>query len=180
MAPNAAGHVLDDGPHLLAGGCLAGAQDHHYRLAALDMVDVDGQEAALLVVAIPEAELLAPVHDVERVVDVERDLGGRRRKRRAELVDQCRCQPNGLPAARHVLQPAHGRLRAKVAAALGTAADSQLQERVEPQPVEIVAVLVAAADRQHARLDQLVEPMLDPGWIATIGKAAGEPRADAK
>jgi hypothetical protein len=47
------------------------------------------------------------------------------------------------------------------------------------QPVEIVAVLVAAADRQRARLDQLDQRMLDPARIATIGEAAGEPRADA-
>lgn len=143
------------------------------------MIDVHGHEAALVVVGIPEAELLAAVHDVGRVVDVERDLGGRRRKRGAELVDQGCRQPHRLPAARHVLQPAHGRLRAQLAAALRAAADRQLQERVLPQPVEIVAVLVAAADRQRAGLDQLDERMLDPGWITAIGQAGGEPRADA-
>ena len=104
---------------------------------------------------------------------------GRRRKRGAELVDQGRRHPHGLPAARHVLQPAHGRLRAQVAAALRAAADGQLQERVLPQPVEIVAVLVAAADRQRTGLDQLDERMLDPGRIAAIRKAVSEPCADA-
>jgi hypothetical protein len=42
------------------------------------------------------------------------------------------------------------------------------------------AVLVAAADREHARLDHLGERMLDPGCIATIGKTVGEPRTDAE
>jgi hypothetical protein len=119
------------------------------------------------------------VHDVERVVDVERDLSRRRRKRGAELVDERRRQAHRLSAARHVLQPAHGRLRAQVGAALGAAADSQLQERVSSEPVEIVAILVAAADREYTRLDQLDQLMLDPGWIARVGKAVGEPRADA-
>jgi hypothetical protein len=71
---------------------LAAAQDHHYRLAALHVIDVDGHEAALVVVGVPERQLLAAVHDVERVVDVECDLGGRCWKRRAELVDQRRRQ----------------------------------------------------------------------------------------
>jgi len=129
---------------------------------------------------IPERQLLAAVHDVERVIDVERDLARRHRKRRTELVDQCRRHLHRFPAARHVLQPAHGRLRAQVGAALGTAADSQLQERVPSQPVEIVAVLVATADRQRARLDQLDKLMPDPPRVAAIGEAAGQTRADAK
>jgi hypothetical protein len=180
VALNAAGDVLDDGPHLLTRRRLARAQDHHHRLAALHVIDVDGHEAALVVVGIPERQLLAAVHDVERVVDVERDLGGRCRKRRAELVDQRRRQPRRLPAARHVLQPAHGRLRAQLGAALGAAADGQLQQRVVSEPVEIDAVLVAAADRERARLDHLDERMGDPGWIATVGEAFGEPGTDAK
>jgi hypothetical protein len=118
VLPDAARHVLDDGPHLRAGRRLARAQDHHHRLAALDVVDTDGQEAALVVVAVPEAELLAAVDGIDRVVDIERDLAGRGRKRGAELVDQGRRHAHGLVAARHVLQPAHGRLRAQGVAAL--------------------------------------------------------------
>jgi len=161
-------------------GVLRGAQDHHHRLAALHVIDVDRQEAALLVVTVPERQLLAAVHDVQRVVDVEHDLVRRRRKRGAELVDQGRRHVHGLPAARHVLQPAQGRLRAERFATLGAAADGQLEQRIVSEPVEVVAVLVAAADRERARLDQLDERMGDPGRITTIGKAVGEPRTDAE
>src|SRR5574339_1015312 len=67
VAADAAGDVLDDAPHLPAGGRLARAQDHDHRLAALHVIDVDRHEAALLVVAVPEAELLAAVqHDKVR------------------------------------------------------------------------------------------------------------------
>jgi hypothetical protein len=52
--PNAAGDVLDDGPHLPAGRRLARAQDHDHGLAALHVIDVDGHEAALVMVGIPE------------------------------------------------------------------------------------------------------------------------------
>src|SRR4051812_12574324 len=40
------------------------------------VVDMDRQKAALAVVAVEQGELLMPVHDVGRVVDVEGD-GGR-------------------------------------------------------------------------------------------------------
>jgi hypothetical protein len=43
----------------------------------------------------------------------------------------------------------------EVATALGTAADHQLQQRVVSHPVEIVTILIAAADREHARLGHL-------------------------
>jgi hypothetical protein len=49
---------------------LAGAQDHHHRLAALGVIDVDGQEPALVVVGIPERALLAAVHAIKRVIVV--------------------------------------------------------------------------------------------------------------
>ena len=54
------------------------------------MIDVDGEEAARVVVGVEERELLVAVHRVAGVVDIERDGGGRGGEAAAEKVDQRR------------------------------------------------------------------------------------------
>ena len=46
------------------------------------MIDVDGQEAARVVVGVEEQELLVAVHRIAGVVDIQRDSGGRAGKER--------------------------------------------------------------------------------------------------
>lgn len=67
-----------------------------------------------------------------------------------ELVDERARQPHNLDPRRCVLQPAHGRLRSQRCAGLGRTADGELQQRIMAQTVEIVGILVAAADRKRA------------------------------
>jgi len=50
---------------------LAGAQDHDDRLAGRRLIDVDRQKAAAVVVRVPQRQLLAAVHPVLGVVDVQ-------------------------------------------------------------------------------------------------------------
>ena len=57
--------------NLFARRRLAWAQDRHHRPTRRRVVDVDRQEAALVVVRVPDRELLMAVHDVDRVVDIE-------------------------------------------------------------------------------------------------------------
>jgi hypothetical protein len=111
---------------------------------------------------------------------VVRSLDGWGGEGGAELVDEGGGESHRLGPARHVLQTADRRLRAQRRTALGCTADGHLQQRIVLEAVEVVAVLVAAADRQHAHLDQLHERMLDAGGIAQVADAAGKPRADAK
>ncbi len=51
---------------------LAGAQQHRDRTAGRRVIDVDRQEAALVVMGVEQRELLMAVNDIHRVVDVER------------------------------------------------------------------------------------------------------------
>jgi hypothetical protein len=71
------GHVPDDGPHLGTAWRLARAQDDGDWLAARPLVDVNREKAALVVMCVEQRELLVPMHPVQRVVDVQRDRGGR-------------------------------------------------------------------------------------------------------
>jgi len=73
VAANTPDQMPEDAADLGARGCLARAQQHRHRLAAFDMIDVDGQEAAGVVMSIEQRELLCPLHRIAGVVDVERD-----------------------------------------------------------------------------------------------------------
>src|SRR5204862_5060590 len=71
MPPYALRHMLDDGPHLGALRRAGRAQDRYDRRAARHVVDVHRCEAALVVMGVPERQLLTAVRRTERVVDVE-------------------------------------------------------------------------------------------------------------
>jgi hypothetical protein len=103
-------------------------------------------------VGIPEREFLATVRRAEGFVDVD-DLLFAGLHGRAELIDQGAAETRGLDLAQRVLETAVGRLRRERRAALGTAADGKLHQRVVPELV--IAVLVAAGDRRRACHHQL-------------------------
>ena len=110
MPADAADQVLEEGADLGTRGRLARAQEDRHRLAALHMVDVDGEEAARVVVGVEERKLLVAVHRIAGVVDIQGDGGGRGGKGAAEEIDQRRRHARHLDAGRCVLQAAHGRL----------------------------------------------------------------------
>jgi hypothetical protein len=55
-----------------ARGRLAGAQQYGDRPARRRVVDVDRQEAALVIMGVEQRELLMAVNDIHRIVDIER------------------------------------------------------------------------------------------------------------
>ena len=107
---DATDQVLEEGADFGAGRRLARAQEDRHRLAALHMIDVDGQEAAGVVVGVEQRQLLLAVHRVAGVVDVEGDGGGRGGEGAAEDVHQRRRHARHLDARGRVLQAAHGGL----------------------------------------------------------------------
>ncbi len=52
------------------------------------LVDVDGEEAARVVVGMKERELLVAVHGIAGIVDIQRDGGRWGREAAAEEIDQ--------------------------------------------------------------------------------------------
>ena len=65
--------MLEHGSDLLPGWRLALPQEYDHRLAALDIIDMDGQEAAGVIVSVEQRQLLLPMHRVAGVVDIQRD-----------------------------------------------------------------------------------------------------------
>jgi hypothetical protein len=82
---------------------------------------------ALVLMRVPERQLLAAVRGAEGVVDVD-DLLPARLHGDAELVDQRAAETRGLDFARRVLEAAVGRLRRQRRAGLGTPADGKLHQ----------------------------------------------------
>ena len=80
--------------NLDAGRRLARTQHDGDGSIPVGVVDMDRQEATFVVVRIEQRELLMPLHDIERVVDVEGDRRGRAFIRVHPLVDERIAQPD--------------------------------------------------------------------------------------
>ena len=164
--------VLEEGADLGARRRLAGAQENRHRLAALHMVDMHRQEAPRVVMGVEQRQLLAAVHRVAGVVDVQRDRRWRGRERAAEDVDQGGRHARHLDAGRRVLQPAHGGLRTQVTAALRRPAHRQLEEGIAAQRVAVVGIFISARDREHAEAQHRRKRVHHPFRIAPVLDAA--------
>jgi hypothetical protein len=59
-------------------------------------------------------------------------------------------------------------------AVFGQPVHRQLEQRIAPQAVGVVAVLVAGGDHQHAKADDLIEPVHDAPGRARVTDAGRE------
>ena len=164
--------------HLDAGRRLAGSQNDRDGTAAFGVVDMNRQEAALVVVRIEQRQLLMAVHDVAGIVDIQNDRRRLTFVGRYPLFDQCICEADGVLQRRRVLQSRQRRLRTQVSAAVGQPPAGELERGIGTQKIQIVGVLVAAGNGEHASADHVGERMRDPRGIAAIGKRAGKPLGD--
>ena len=82
--------MAQDQRHLGSIGRLARAQDDRHRLAGRRLVDMDRQKAAAVVMRVEQRELLAAMHCVFGIVDVEQDAPRHRIETVAEHGDH-RC-----------------------------------------------------------------------------------------
>ena len=168
MLPDALDQMLEHQRHLLSRWRLALPQKHHDRLAACHVIDVDRQEAVGIVVGVEQRQLLPAVNRVAGVVDVQRDRGRLLREALAEQIHHHRCHPRRPHLVGHVLEPAHGRLRAQWRSALWQPARRQLEQRVIAQRIAVVCILMAAGDSHHAEQQHLLHRVDDPAGIAPV------------
>ena len=155
--------------HLDARRRLAGAQDNGDRPAPIGVVDVDRQEAALVVMGIEQRQLLMAMDDIAGIVDVERDGTRRLWIGIHPRIDERICQPDHILQAGRVFEPRQSRLRTEVVAGVWHAPAGELERRIMAQVVEVVGVLVAHRNSEDARSDHVGERVGDASGIATIG-----------
>ena len=123
---------------------------HGDRTARRRVVDVDRQEAALVVMGIEQRELLVAVNDIHRVVDVERYRFGWGPVAGAVEIDHHPHQADQVAQGRRILPARDGRLRAQIPARIGQPPAGQFECRIEAQSVEVVGVFIAAGDGEDA------------------------------
>ena len=116
---------------------------------------------------------------VEGVVDVEHDAARHLAEAGAVQPDHGAGHAQQGAHVRQVLEPRDGRLRAE-RGAVGQPLERELEDRVVPQAVGVVAVLVAGGDHQHAEAQDVGEAVPDPLRRARIVDAGGEAVGDAE
>jgi hypothetical protein len=147
---------------------LAGPQQRGDK-TALCVEHNDRLEAVIVVVGVEQAQLLAAMHAVEGVVDIEDDALRHHSERAAILLDERPPKAQQRPPVGEVFQPRDRRLRAQFFARR-QAIQRQLEHRVAAQCVGVVAVLVPSGDHQHAEPDDLRQAMLDLLRRARVGQ----------
>lgn len=118
------------------------------------------------------------MNDVDGIVDVERNGARRRGVARAVDVDQRAGQAADLTRRRRILPARHGRLAGETDRSVRQLAQRQFETRIVAQSIEIVGVLVAAGDRQHAGAQNVGDTVDHSTLIARISDAGGEPICD--
>ena len=145
--------------------------------AALAIEDDDRLEAVVVVMGVEQAQLLAAVHRVEGVVDIEDDALRHLPERAAVDVDQSPAQAQQRPRIRQVLQPRDGRLRTQVPTRRQPF-ERHLEQRIEAQARRVVAVLVAGRDHQQPEADDVRQRVHGAVGITRIVDAGGQTVGD--
>ena len=145
--------------------------------AAVAIEDDDRLEAVVVVMGVEQAQLLAAVHRIEGVVDVEGDAPRHLAERAAVEVDQGPAQAQQRPRIRQVLQPRDGRLRTQVPTRRQPF-ERHLEHRIDAQAGGVVAVFVAGRDHQQPEADDVGQRMHGAAGIARIVDAGGQTVGD--
>ena len=137
----------------------------------------DGLEPVFVVVGIEQPQLLAAVHGVEGVIDVEHDPLGHLPEGRAVQVDHRLPHPQQRSHVGQVLQTRDGGLRTQRPVGRRPV-ERHLEQGIAPQVRGIVAVRVAGCDHQQAKADDVGQSVGDLIGCSRIFDAGGEPIGD--
>ncbi len=118
--------------------------------------------------------------DITGVVDVQHHPVGWRGIAVHPLVDQSVAQADGIPDRWGILQARERRLRGQISARLGQAPAGEFERRIRARRTEVVAILIAARNREDAGADHIRDRVRHAGRIAPIRDDARQPLGDAK
>ena len=157
--------------YFLAARPLGGAQ-HGGDEAALAVEHDDRLKTVFVVMRVEEPQLLAAMHGVKSVVDVEDDPVWNLVEGLAIKIDHSVAHAQQRARVGQVFQPRDRRLRTQFALRW-CQIERHLEHRVAAQRVGVVAVLVARRDHQQAKANDVVQRMRDLPGIARILQAGG-------
>ena len=128
---------------------------------------------------VEQPQLLAAVHRVERVVDIERDPFGNLGERLAIEIDHRMAHSQQRANIRQVLQSRDRRLRAQLPIRWRQV-ERHLEHRIDAQGIGVDPVLVAGADHQQPKPDDIRQAVGDLIGRPRINQARGQPIGDPK
>jgi len=167
-----------EGFDLLTARALGGTQ-HGGNEPPLAVEHDDRLEAVLIVMGVEQRQLLAAVHRVERVVEIERDALRRGGERGAVESDHRPAHAEQSARVRQVLQPGDRRLRAQIALRRRQI-ERHLEHGIAAKRVGVYAVLIAGGDHQQAEAHDVGEAVRDLSAVARIDETGRKPIRDAK
>jgi hypothetical protein len=126
--------------------------------------------------SIEQRKLLMVVDDIAGIVDVERDGCRLARVAIHPCVDtKCRSVGSRRAGAEHSPgATGSAGLGTQIATSIRQPSAGQLECGIGPQMIEVVGVLIAAADREHARAEHIDEAVHDPSRVAPIREHPGQ------
>jgi hypothetical protein len=144
------------------------------------VIDHEGQVLVLVVVAVPEGQLLVAVRRVIHGVQVERQVARRPAEGGDEQVEEDVAQPLEGLDRNGILEAGQGRLAGQVWVVRG-AVGEELEDGVGAEGVVVVLVLVAGQDAIDPGADHFQEGVLREVGVAKVverlGEGPGEPEA---
>jgi hypothetical protein len=178
MGSDRAQQPAQEGLDLLAARPFGGTK-HGGDEAALAVEHHDGLKAVFVLMRVEQPQLLAAMDRVERVVDVERDPFGTLGERLAIEIDHRAAHSQQRANVRQVLQPRDRRLRAEFAIRRRQI-ERHLEHRIAAQGIGVDSVLVAGADHQQPKPDDIRQAVGDLIGHPRINQACGQPIRDPK
>ena len=116
---------------------------------------------------------------VERVINIERDPFGNLGKGLAIQVDHGAAHPQQGANVRQILQPRDRRLRTQLPIGRRQI-ERHLEHGIAAKRIGVVAILVAGADHQKPKTNDVSQAVRDLIGRARINHAGGEPIGDPK
>jgi len=168
-AAQPAQYATDDRRVLAPGGALAGPQHGGDELTREPLEQEQRQVAVAAVVVVVEGKLLLAVGAILGVIHVQQDHRRRFGITGDEGVDEGLRQAVDVPACQAVLQPRKGRPGGeRVVRIQRRTLGRQLEDRIMPQVVGVIAVGVAAGGLKDALTQQVGEAVVNVGRMAPI------------
>ena len=139
----------------------------------------DRLKAVFIVIRVEQTQLLAAMHRVERVVDIERDTLGNLVKRLAVEVHHGTAQAQQGARIGQVFQPRDRRLRTQFAIRRQKI-ERHLEHGIAAQCIGVVAVFVARRDHQQTKAHDSGERVRDLVRRTRVDQAGCHAIGDAK
>jgi hypothetical protein len=167
-----ADHPFHQGQDLAAARCRCLPQ-HGQDQPAAGVEDMNRQKAPVIVIGIELAQFLLAMDPIKAFIKIKGQMAGDDRKAVAIQVEHRHAIEFRAP--RHVLQAGDGRLWAERRPRNRRSVQRHLEDGVVPEHVAVVAVRIAGRNRQHAKPQDLIEPMGNLPRLPGIMQASCQP-----